>query len=70
MYEIEKDVPVPRHLNVKYPFEKMEIGDSFTESLKKRNRIASAAMTYGLRNDVKFTVRKINDDTLRVWRVK
>ena len=70
-YEIEKDVEVPivglRH---KYPFNQMEVGDSFLfkgDSLGK-DAVKAAAYTYGRRHDMKFIVRDISSTSCRIWK--
>ncbi len=71
-YEVETGAPPPppRSCARRYPFSKMEVGDSFVALLGDRMRIMSAAgyqrRTYGKA----FTSRKINDTEIRVWRVK
>ena len=81
MYEIEKDIPIisPRMKRErKYPFQEMEIGDSFfvplnkKEIKKKRNALMSAAHHYRNR---KFSSRIMVSEKdviigIRLWRVK
>jgi hypothetical protein len=64
--KIDKDVP----LIGKYPFENMQVGDSFLlpETIK-RTSVAVAAMRYGRNNNKKFTVRKTKDG-FRCWRTE
>ena len=63
---IEKDVPIVGY----YPFEKMDIGDSFVMKLEKRHRLSVAMMRYGKKTGTKFISRKMEDGSIRVWRVK
>jgi len=75
MFEIEKNIPLksPRHKenHYRYPFLKMEIGDSFFVTCKteeKRltfSRVYSAAKHY---QDKKFATRSI-EDGIRCWRI-
>lgn len=60
----------------KYPFEKMEVGDSFqVEFVKKKSApsAASCAYMYGKRTKTKWTSRVTELDGkhfVRVWRIK
>lgn len=54
----------------------MKVGDSFDvthqtneEAKKVTSKISSACCAYSKKNCVKFTIRKIKDRTIRVWRV-
>lgn len=63
---IDKNVPLPR----RFPFDGMQIGDSFAVPLDvSRPAINVAAMRYGRKHGVKFTVRLMPDRSLRCWRV-
>lgn len=72
MFNIEKDIPLPepRGARTKYPFEEMEIGDSFLFDKKQVNLIHFAKSQYGRRNNKKFSVRRINNDEYRCWRIE
>lgn len=68
-YEIEKGIPVfPRG---KYPFSRMEIGDSFLVPAEdggaKVRKVRSAACEFARRKSVKFTCLSVNGG-LRIWR--
>ena len=68
-FKIEKMTPMPsRRERVKYPFDKMEVGDSFsipdTESYIKLN---SAASYYGEKYQKKFSISRLH---MRLWRIK
>ena len=82
-FKIEKDVELPRSRlgrhNQKYPFEDMEVGDSFfapANGLERGvlgSRINNAARPFGKRHDMKFTVRIVEEkqgEGVRVWRVE
>lgn len=64
---IESGHPVPDTL-MSYPFGQMNVGDSFLIPISKRSTVASAATKFGERNNMKFLVRKIDKENLRVWR--
>lgn len=84
-YTIEKNVPLaPKRSGrrgLKYPVDQMDVGDSFAVPLlKPKNRwnqhpeqtaIGRAIIEWKKRNapDKQFTVRKVDENTLRVWRV-
>jgi hypothetical protein len=66
---IEKNIPIPPMTkNSVYPFQYMEIGDSFytTASI---NKLSTAASIYGKRHQKGFTIRKEGEGH-RVWRCK
>lgn len=62
--QIEKGVPLST-LHCKYPFSKMEIGDSFVSQHQKVRGVASH---HGHKHNMKFTVSKTGNG-FRVWRV-
>lgn len=83
MYEIEKGVEMPAAVNsggrkAKYPWAKMEIGDSFfvpANGCSMRNvqdRFASAAAQWAKRHGSKFATRQVKEPEpgVRVWRVE
>lgn len=73
MYSIEKGVKVPvkwEMRGVKYPFRKMEIGDSFLFKKEDYTKVASAMYSYQKNNPpLKFLIREL-DNEQRCWRVK
>ena len=64
---IDKGIPLPK----RYPFDQMEVGDSFAvpEGIN-RTRVSVAAMRYGREHKMKFTVRQMPDRSLRCWRLE
>jgi len=66
---VESNVPLPDdHPRLKYPFDDMNVGDSFLltdHSMVKNAR--SAAWMYSRRHGMKFSCRKV-EDGWRVWR--
>lgn len=76
-YIIEHNIALPRKSKfkpLKYPFDKMNIGDSFQFELKTpktHQQVISAAVRYRLAsgNEKKFKIRTINKTTGRIWRV-
>ena len=71
-YEIEKNVPMPKTRISRYNFGLMDVGDSFLVPFKDRNNVRTAASQFSRRNKLKsvFTVRKIDNDNCRCWRMK
>lgn len=70
MIKIEKNVPIKKmKKESKYPFEKMDIGDSFEVEF---NNVRERVKFYELakRKGISITVRKTSDKTIRIWRVK
>jgi hypothetical protein len=64
---IDKGVPLP----LKFPFDKMEVGDSFAIPQDvKRPTIAVYARRYGDKHNMKFVTRKMPDGTIRCWRTQ
>ena len=82
---IEKNVPLPkprmRSGVTAYPFPQMEVGDSFamprergytlTGSDKTQNTLSACARNYAKKHNpnARFSVRLIDENTVRVWRV-
>lgn len=65
---IDKGVPLPVHRNNIYPFEALEVGDSFFLSGKSQDFISGSASHYARKLSRRFTVRNV-DGGVRVWRV-
>jgi len=70
MIKIDKNIPFveSKAYTSKYPFNKMNIGDSFLVEVQDERKIASAASYFGTRNSMKFSVRN-TDKGLRCWRI-
>ena len=75
-FVIEKNIPVPagRASRNGYPFERMEVGDSFAVTglaSSQDNALRSTVCLYNKRHaPVSLRVRKMGPGELRVWRVK
>ena len=64
-YEIEKDIVIP-HTKKKYPWNDMEIGDSFFVPGDEGNNVSSShRRKYG----EEHTTRRVNGG-IRIWRTK
>lgn len=84
--KIDKNVPIPPGAGRKtqiYPFEDMEVGDSFFVAGKNSDQLTNAAAHYRKRNNWGFSARNaeevaINPETgaqgvikgARIWRTK
>jgi hypothetical protein len=62
---VEKNIPLP----LKFPFDKMEVGDSFVITTK-RQTASVAARRYGDKHGMRFITRKMPDGTIRCWRTQ
>ena len=68
--KIDKGIPVPpRGSNraSKYPYDKLEIGDSFFVKGKNATKFSASAYTQARKLGIKLTVRN-EKDGVRVWR--
>lgn len=70
MFEIEKDVPLPtiKH-GKKYPWEQMDVGDSFFVPEVKQSLMGTNAAHNTRMTGRRYTTRKENGG-VRVWRVE
>ncbi len=72
-FTIEKGIPVPKMTGAgrktKYPFESMQVGDSFFVKDGTVKTLSRSCGTYGKRLERKFTSRTV-DGGARVWRVE
>lgn len=70
---VDKGVPMPVVVKefgrAKYPFGKMEVGDSFKVASDLIRSARNAAYLYGIRNGMRFSCRRVDEQTFRVWRI-
>lgn len=67
--KVAKGIPLPTI----YPFASMEVGDSFAiPPTIKRTAVSVAAMRYGKKHGMKFTIRQVDfvGKKFRCWRIK
>ena len=70
MYKIEKNVPLKAwKMESTYPFEQMEIGDSFFVENGNRITLGQAAAYQKRKHGQVYSVRAV-DGGLRVWRTE
>lgn len=72
-FTIEKGIPVPKMTGAgrktKYPFESMQVGDSFFVKDGTVKTLSRSCGTYGKRLERKFASRTVEGGA-RVWRVE
>lgn len=74
MYSQETDSSASPEPLFRYPFEGLEVNESFFIACEREdmpviaNRVRSAAIQWGKRHAVRFTVRMV-EDGVRVWRI-
>lgn len=73
-FQIEKGVPLParrfgRKSRFLFPFEQMEIGDSFAGQKSDWASAQAAMRRFCRMNGKEFTIRKLEDGGFRIWRV-
>ena len=70
-FKIEKNIPMPDHFGIgagcKYPWNKMEVGDSI---IAPNLGAARSGQQYGKRHGMKFSARKLSDGSYRTWRIE
>lgn len=72
-FTIDKDIPVPKQVGTgrknKYPFDALEVGDSFFVKDAKVKTLSRTCGSHGKRLSRKFTSRTV-DGGVRVWRTE
>lgn len=66
-FEIIKGAPIPLRRNAKYPFDKMEIGDSFLVPGGKDTTVRGPSIGYSKRHGGKFAIHVVKGG-VQVWR--
>lgn len=69
VYQIESDVPIPDEPG-SVPLDELDQGDSIAFPLEQRPTVQSRASKLKSQTGKEFTIRKLDEDTARVWRVK
>jgi len=69
MYKIEKGIPVGCETKQTYPFEQMQVGDSFKAPVNERGKVTGSAAHWGKRKNAKFTSKTFGKE-IRVWRIE
>jgi hypothetical protein len=71
-YVIIPDAEMPSYNQrfSKYPFPEMNVGDAFDITFgDESRRVSTAAYSYGRKNKMEFTCRRISEDLMRIKRV-
>ena len=69
MIQVDKDIPVPtRRSRTLYPYEEMEVGDSFFLEDMPLQQVCTSNLRAGKRSGKKFSART-EDGGVRVWRI-
>lgn len=71
IYEVEKDVPLPEPVQgAAVPIDSLEVGESIRFPIEEKNNVSSRASHLKNQKGKVFTVRKVDENSYRVWRVK
>jgi len=76
--KIEKNIPIPKMRNSKYPWSNMSVGDSILIPVGEdeqlviiRNRVSKSIHKYNMRTGKKFRSMSIpKENAVKVWRTK
>jgi hypothetical protein len=68
MYKIEKGLTMLERKSDAYPFQQMDVGDSFYVATSSRSTLQVYACREGQRLNRAYSVRKV-DGGFRVWRI-
>lgn len=66
VHEIEKAIPIPEN---RIRLSDMEVGDSILFDISVRPTVSSNASRLKLKTGRDFTIRKVDEDNCRVWRI-
>lgn len=66
VYQIDSGVPVP---GTKAPLDQLKVGESFVIPIDRRRSVATVASRMKHETGKSFTIRKIDDENIRIWRV-
>ena len=77
IFEIEKNIPIPAkvyrgrmtHGSVRYPWDEMEVHDSFALPIQYVNKVRVAAGARNVQGEQYFTVRETLEGH-RCWRIR
>jgi hypothetical protein len=69
MIKIDKNIAFPTTARTSYPFDEMEVGDSFVViDQAKFEGARVAAYNHGVRKEKKFASRRVTEG-VRIWRI-
>ena len=74
MYKIDKKVPIPegrtKRSEIWPTLDKMNVGDSFEFPKAIRQPMAAQVQQYVKKFGKKFSMRKVGENTCRLWRIE
>lgn len=75
MFKIDKEIPIPEQVRkTEYPFEQMEVGDSFFAEGKTTDQLGNASGHWRKKKGWGFTIRKETSEDgkngARIWRIR
>lgn len=65
---IDTGIPVPERAT--YPLNELKVGESFLFPVKKRGSVQTRVSSIKSISDKDFTIKKMDEETCRVWRTK
>lgn len=68
VYTVDSGVPPPDAKHV--PLESLEVGDSMLFPLARRNTVQTLASRIKSKSGKEFTIKKIDENTARIWRLQ
>lgn len=69
-YQVERGIPIPETTRQKYPFQNMNIKDSFMFTENDKERVLSSASYWSDKLEHKYSTRKTGEKTYRIWRIQ
>lgn len=72
VYNVDKDVPLPpkrQDVLGQYALRELEVGESILFPVADRTRVSVAASTLKKKTGKDFTIRIVDTDSARIWRV-
>lgn len=70
---MDKNIPIPeprKSVLKEYKIDLLEVGESVLVPVKERKRLQPAVSQQKTKHDKSYTVRKVDDNNMRVWRTK
>jgi hypothetical protein len=70
VYKIDKNIPLPEPEVGSVPLNDMEVGDSVQFPIEERSRVLTNAGSLKRRKGKVFTVKTLDENNCRVWRIE
>lgn len=73
MIEVESGIPIPAKnpgRNPLMPFDQLDVGQSFLREGAKETSLRSSKNYWEKKLGKKFTIRKVSENSFRIWRTK